>query len=137
MTTKTNGKATDEVGTVAQTSTNRVLTYRRNHPQNRCSYGIAGVSGIVVFDLGLFANGAPPPTITVDVDLALPKAVPEKLDKAQSAAARAAEKATKAAERLAAQTAKAAERQAKADLALAKAKEKAELASKAASGAQA
>jgi hypothetical protein len=28
--------------------TNRMLHFRKNHPGNRCSYGVAGVPGIVV-----------------------------------------------------------------------------------------
>lgn len=102
---------------------NQVLTYRRDHPKDRCSYGIAGVSGIVVFDKGLFLNGVPPQTITLDVNLALPK--PDgKAAKAEAAAARLAERAAKAEARAAAQAAKVAERAAKAEAALAAAKAK-------------
>lgn len=57
---------------------NFTLTYRRNHPGGgplgRCSYGLAGVPGIVVFDLGLFPGGVAPATITLDVALAMPTA---------------------------------------------------------------
>ena len=48
------------------------LLYRRDHPGDRASYGIAGVPGIVVFDKRLFANGKAPKTITLDCDLAAP-----------------------------------------------------------------
>lgn len=54
------------------------LTFRRNHPGGgplgRCSYGLAGVPGIVVFDLGLFPGGVAPAEITLDVALAEPSA---------------------------------------------------------------
>lgn len=53
-------------------ASNHTLTYRKNHPNGRCSYGIAGVAGIVVFDLKLFADGKPPATLTLDCALALP-----------------------------------------------------------------
>lgn len=53
-----------------------VLQFRRFHPGGgplgRCSYGIAGVPGIVVFDMGLFAGGIAPQTITINVELAKP-----------------------------------------------------------------
>lgn len=111
--------------------TNYTLNYRKDHPKNRCSYGVPGVSGIVVFDKNLFAGGVPPATITVDVELALPKVV-SATAKAEAAAVKAAEKAAKAAEKIAKATAKAAERQAKADAALATAKAKADAAAAAA-----
>ena len=44
-------------------ATNHTLTYRKNHPNGRCSYGVAGVPGIVVFDLKQYADGKPPATI--------------------------------------------------------------------------
>jgi len=54
------------------------LHYRRQHPGGgplgRCSYGVPGVPGIVVFDMGLFAGGVAPATITVNVALAAPQA---------------------------------------------------------------
>ena len=53
-------------------ATNKMLTYRKNHPNNRCSYGVEGVSGIVVFDMKLFAGGKPPKSITLDCDLVAP-----------------------------------------------------------------
>lgn len=59
-------------------TTVQTLTFRRNHPGGgplgRCSYGVAGVPGIVVFDLGLFPGGIAPATITLDVPLATPVA---------------------------------------------------------------
>ncbi len=52
------------------------ITFRRNHPGGgplgRVSYGVAGVPGIVVFDLGLFVGGVAPATITLDCELAAP-----------------------------------------------------------------
>lgn len=52
------------------------LTFRRFHPGGgplgRCSYGLPGVAGIVVFDVGLFPGGEVPSTITVDCTLAEP-----------------------------------------------------------------
>lgn len=125
---KTATESTGETPTaVATPATNNTLVYRRDHPGNRCSYGIAGVSGIVVFDKGLFLDGVAPPTIEMDCALALPKA-DNKQAKAEAQAAKLAEKAQKAADKLAAQQAKAAERQAKADAALAAAKAKVEAA---------
>lgn len=54
------------------------LQYRRQHPgggpQGRCSYGVPGVPGIVVFDMGMFANGVAPATIVLNVELAQPVA---------------------------------------------------------------
>ena len=54
------------------------LQFRRYHPGagalGRCSYGLPGVPGIVVFDVGLFADGKPPATITVDCPMAEPVA---------------------------------------------------------------
>lgn len=99
---------------------NMQLVYRRDHPKDRCSYGVAGNSGIVVFDKSLFAGGdgegfVPPTTITLDVQLVEPKADNKEL-KAQQAAAKAAEKAEKAAAKAVAAQAKI---QAKADKAAA------------------
>ena len=52
------------------------LTFRRNHPGGgalgRCSYGVPGVPGIVVFDLGLFPGGVAPATIELNVNLSAP-----------------------------------------------------------------
>jgi hypothetical protein len=56
----------------------KTITFRRNHPGGgplgRCSYGIAGVPGIVVFDLGLFPGGIAPATIELNVELSTPVA---------------------------------------------------------------
>jgi hypothetical protein len=45
------------------------ITYRRAHPGGgplgRCSYGVAGVPGIVVFDVGLFLPNTPPASIVL------------------------------------------------------------------------
>jgi hypothetical protein len=60
--------------TAQPTATNNTLTYKRDHPNNRSSYGVPGVPGIVVIDKRLFANGQAPKTITVDCALALPVA---------------------------------------------------------------
>ena len=113
---------------------NFTLHWRKDHPKNRCSYGVAGVTGIVVFDKNLFA-GEPPLTITVDVELAQPK--PDgKAAKAEAAAAKAAEKLAKAEERRIAAELKAAEKAEKATKALAAAQARAaELAAKSANAA--
>lgn len=54
------------------------LHYRRQHPGGgalgRCSYGVPGVAGIVVFDMALFAGAVAPATITLNVALAAPTA---------------------------------------------------------------
>ena len=57
-----------------QNASNNTLTYRKDHPNDRCSFGIPGVPGIVVFDNRLFAGGKPPKTIVVDCGLATPVA---------------------------------------------------------------
>ena len=92
-----------------------MLTFKRNHPQDRASYGIAGNPGIVVFQRGLFAGA----TVPVDnTDLAgLPRTiyvdglVDEKLDnkaaKAEAAAAKAVAAAVKAQAKIEAAQAKA------------------------------
>ena len=65
-------------------TSNNTLTYRKNHPGNRCSFGIPGVPGIVVFDKRLFADGKAPKSIVLDCDLAVPAAKPAaKVGKAQ------------------------------------------------------
>lgn len=55
-----------------------VLQFRRMHPGGgvlgRCSYGIPGVPGIVVFDVALFSDGKPPATITIPFAMAQPTA---------------------------------------------------------------
>lgn len=69
----------------AQATATATLHYRRQHPGGgalgRCSYGLPGVAGIVVFDMGLFAptllaanGGLPPATITINVAMATPQA---------------------------------------------------------------
>jgi hypothetical protein len=55
---------------------NFTLTFRKNHPKGRCSYGVAGAPGIAVFDMRLFANGKAPKTITVDAKLTVAKTAP-------------------------------------------------------------
>lgn len=113
---------------------NFVLTFKRNHPQDRASYGIAGNPGIVVIQRGLVkgttsfgtdmhALAGMPATITVSCELVAPKAT-AKVDREAEKAAKLAEKAEKAAAKVAAQTAKAEERKAKAEKALADAKAK-------------
>lgn len=124
------GEMTNEgsaVGGASASGENHTLVYRRDHPQNRSSYGIAGVAGIVVFDKGLFADGTPPPSITLDCLLAPPQ-LDNKTAKAEAAAQKAVEKAEKEAAKVKKAQLKAAERQAKADKALADAKAKAEAA---------
>lgn len=107
------------------------LEYRRDHPGGgalgRCSYGIAGVSGIVVFDKSLFVGGVAPASITCDCEFVQPK-LDAKQAKVEAAAVKAADRAAKQQARLEAQTAKAVERQAKADAKLAEAKAKIEAA---------
>lgn len=60
----------------ATASTVTVLHYRRAHPGGgtlgRCSYGIPGVPGIVVFDVGMFVGGIAPATITLPFAMAVP-----------------------------------------------------------------
>lgn len=68
-------------------TTNHTLTYRRQHPGNRCSYGIDGVPGLVGFHMSMFADGKAPATITVDVALALPVAKAAKAPVAKTVAA--------------------------------------------------
>lgn len=114
---------------------NHTIVYRRDHPGGgalgRCSYGINGVPGIVVFDKSLFPDGVPPASIDLSCVMVSPR-TKVVTAKSELAAVKAAEKATKAAERIAAAAAKAAERQAKADKALADAKARVDAATKAA-----
>lgn len=117
-----------EATPVAVPQSNFVLTYRREHPGARCSYGIAGNPGIVVFDEGLFAGfGQPgfqaPATITLSCEM-VPIKVDNKTAKAEAAAQKLIEKAEKAKARIAAAEAKATERKAKAEAALAAARAK-------------
>jgi hypothetical protein len=67
-------KTTDETQPTEQPSPNFTLTFRRTHPKNRVSYGVAGVPGLAVFDLALFASKKAPKTLTIDVALATGKA---------------------------------------------------------------
>lgn len=152
MAKKDNGQAVAEATGVTTTPpvVNLTLTYKRTHPKNRASYGISGVSGLVVVDLNLlqlaegFPNPVPvttepvvglPTTITVDIPLKTPQLAGDaaKTAKAEAKAAAAAAKAQKAQERAAATAAKAAERQAKAEAALQRAKAQAESATPATS----
>ena len=63
---------TEPVAPAVAPASHHTLTFRRSHPNGRCSYGIEGVPGIAVFANTLFADGKPPATITVDCALALP-----------------------------------------------------------------
>lgn len=89
---------------------NFTLTYKRNHPKGRSSYGISGNAGIVVFERRLFAEcaaagdtqpadnfdrGSLPQTITLDSLMVLPKADPK-----EAAALKAIERANKAKEKI-------------------------------------
>lgn len=104
--------------------TNFVLAYRREHPQNRCSFGIAGNPGIVVFDKGLFADpNNIPAHITLDVQLVPVKAIASQ-DKMAKAAEKAEAAAKKAQERLEAAQKKQEERALKLKEQLAKAQTK-------------
>jgi len=106
---------------------NRTLQFHSQHPRtgvaSRVSYTIPGVSGNVVIFLSMFKDGIAPPTLTLDCDLALPKA-DNKTAKAEAAALKAQERAEKAAARVAAQAEKAEARRVKAEEALAAAKAK-------------
>jgi hypothetical protein len=62
-------------------SESNTLTFRKNHPKDRCSYGIQGVHGIAVFDTRLFADGKPPKVITVSCNLVAPVAKEPKASK--------------------------------------------------------
>ena len=106
-----------------QPEPNYTLVYRRDHPQNRSSYGITGVPGIVVFDKSLFADGNPPASIILDVPLAQPQA-DKKTQREEEKQRRAQEKADKATAKAQAAAAKLAERQQKAQEALERAKAK-------------
>ena len=111
---------------------NFVLTYRRDHPKNRSSYGIDGNSGIVVFDRALLAGSdapgwTPPATITLNVELVPVKSSGREAKDAERAA-RAAEKAVKAEARLKAQQERAEAQKRKAQEALEKAQARAKAA---------
>lgn len=101
----------------AAPTTNFTLEYRREHPGNRCSYGIAGNAGIVVIDRGLLADPAFKGPITVDVAL-VPVKADNKQARAEAQAAKLAERALKAQQKIEAAAAKAKERQDKANAAL-------------------
>jgi len=123
--------AVEITGTVV--APNYMLTFKRNHPQDRCSYGVAGNPGIVVFQRGLFVGARPftsntdqgglPGTITLNCELVQPKA-DNKTAKAEVAAAKAVEKAAKAQAKIEAAQAKATEKAVKAAAALEAAKAK-------------
>lgn len=111
---------------------NFTLTYRRDHPKNRSSYGIDGNSGIVVFDRALLAGSelpgwTPPATITLNVALVPVKATNRESKDAEKAA-RAAEKAAKAEARLKVQQERAEAQKRKAQEALEKAQARAKAA---------
>jgi hypothetical protein len=127
-------QSTQPVEATPVTGPNYTLVFKRNHPQDRASYGIAGVPGIVVIQRGMFAGTTPftsqtdlagmPATITLDALLASPKP-DNKTAKAEAAALKAKEKAEKAAAKVVAQQAKAEEKAAKAKAALEAAQAKA------------
>jgi len=98
---------------------NMTLTFRREHPKQRASYGVDGNSGIVVFDRALIAGDGPwPDSISLDVELVGVKA-DNKTAKAEAAAVKAAAKVAKAEERAAAAGVKVLAKQEKAMAALA------------------
>jgi hypothetical protein len=111
---------TDSVDTTVVTG-NRVATFHSFHPRtgvaSRASYTIPGVAGNIVIFLSMFADGVAPPTLTLDADLAMPKA-DGKQAKAEAAALKAIEKAEKVSAKIAAQAAKAEEKAAKAQAVL-------------------
>lgn len=131
--TTSEAQSSQPVEAAAET-VNYTLHFKRNHPQDRASYGIPGVPGIVVIQRGMVFGTTPftsqtdlagmPATIDVNVRLASPKA-DNKTAKAEAQAAKLAERAEKAKAKAEAQAAKLAERQAKAAEALKRAQEKA------------
>jgi hypothetical protein len=95
----------------AEQTVNYTLHYRTKHPKHRCSYGVAGVAGIVVIDLNLLdgwdgqeigPDYMPPETITISLPLKQPRAKATATDRSAEVAARAAERAAKQIERIAA-----------------------------------
>lgn len=113
---------------------NFTVLYRREHPGARCSYGIPGNPGIIVFDEGLFAGyGKPgfqaPASITLSCEMVLPKA-DNRTAKAEAQAAKLAERAAKAQARIEAAAKKAEEKKQKAEAALAAAKARIDAATK-------
>lgn len=108
-------------------ATNRAIVYRRDHPGNRCSYGISGNAGIVVFDKGLFAGGVAPASITLDCDM-VPVKADNKTARAEAEAAKLVERAARAQKKIEEATAKAEARKAKAEADLAAARARVEAA---------
>jgi hypothetical protein len=106
---------------------NRTMQYHSQHPKvgvaSRVSYTIPGIPGNLVIFLSMFKDGIAPPTLTLDCDLALPKA-DNKTAKAEAAAAKAQERSDKAAARVAAAAEKLEAKRLKAEEALAAAKAK-------------
>lgn len=113
----------ETTASVSEQAKNFTLTYRRDHPGDRCSYGIAGNSGIVVFDKGLFAGGVAPATIVLDCEM-VPVKADSKAERETKKAAAAEERAKKAQERIAAAEARAEAKKVKAAEALEKAQAK-------------
>ena len=68
--------ANETNGTAAAGTT--TLHFRRFHPGGgvlgRCSYGIPGVPGIIVFDMGMFPDGKAPATLVLNYTMAQPTA---------------------------------------------------------------
>lgn len=132
--TPSEAQSSQPVETAPEVS-NFTLHFKRNHPQDRASYGIPGVPGIVVIQRGMVRGTTPfasttdlagmPATITVSVELASPKA-DNKSAKAEAQAAKLAERAEKAKAKAEAQAAKLLEKQQKAQAALEAAKAKAD-----------
>ena len=77
----------DKKKATKQNASNNTLTYRKDHPNDRCSFGIPGVPGIVVFDKRIFADGKPPKTIVLDCSLSIPVAKVAKPAKAEATTA--------------------------------------------------
>ena len=120
---ETSASETAAPAVVAIAGPNFTLTYRREHPKNRCSYGIDGVSGIVVVDRNMLADPTYTGPLVLNVPLASPK-LDGKAAKAEAQAAKAKEKADKAAAKLAAAQAKIQEKADKAAAALKAAQDK-------------
>jgi hypothetical protein len=131
---------TTQSGETPAATVNFTLVFKRNHPQNRASYGVPGVPGLVVIQRDLVAGTTPvegqanvntlggmPEFITVSMPLVSPRS-DNKAAKAEAAAAKLAERAAKAQAKADQQAAKLAEKKAKADAALEAAKAKVEAA---------
>lgn len=123
-------QATEQAAAPAQAGPNFAIVYRRDHPGDRCSYGIVGNPGIIVFDKGLFKDGVAPPHITLDCEMVAPREDNKTL-KAEAQVAKLAERARKAQEKIEEATRKAEEKKAKAEKMLADAKAKVDAATKA------